>query len=59
MAGFVMLHCSVGTTGEWPFRAVLDERPKKSDFNGFGDCEGIFQLNAEIAHRTVHLGVTQ
>jgi hypothetical protein len=26
--------------------AVLDERPRTSNFDGFGDCEGIFQLNA-------------
>gem|GEM_PF-3999143 len=45
--------------GEWLVWAVLGERPKPSNFDGFGDCQGIFQLNAEIAHRTVHLGLAQ
>lgn len=56
---FGELHCGTAIVGQCLFWAVLDERPRTSNFDGFGDCQGIFQLNAEITHRTVHFGVTQ
>jgi len=35
----------------------LPRRPIASDFNGFRDGERVFQLDAKISHRAVHLGV--
>lgn len=41
------------------FGPPLSRRPLASDFYGFSDCERVFQFDAEISHRAVHLGVTE
>jgi hypothetical protein len=53
------LRCGIGYINQSLLWAVPYERPEGLDFNGFRDCQGIFEFNAKISHCTVHLGVTQ
>ena len=39
--------------------AALIERPISLDFDGLGDSQRIFQFDAQILDRTVHLGVAK
>ena len=59
MAAMVKLQRGTGDCEECLLWAVLANGPRLSNLNGFGYGQRIFELNAQISHRAVHLGVPE
>ena len=58
-AASVKLCCGADTRVERRQRAARVERPKRLDFNGFRNRQGVFKFNAQIPNGAVHLRMSQ
>jgi hypothetical protein len=59
MTAFEKIHPSFPSAVQGPQWAVRVERPKRSDFDSFRNCQRIFKFNTQVSDRAVHLRMPQ